>query len=119
MVQLLAGHDLNQDQSKYLDEISTHIEAYEDGQDFDFLKEPVAKEVKKKLGPEETLKALRWKENKKHVWLKPLFVDESYEPVEPDTPGAKRIGITDCCLVSNPCPRHLEMQKGEDFENFS
>jgi hypothetical protein len=62
--------------------------------------------------PEAILKALRWKEDMKivndfdeHVWLKPLFVD------------GKRIGITDCCFVSDPCPRHREMQKTEDFEN--
>ena len=62
------------------------------------------------------LEALRWKEDMQivndfdeHVWLKPLFVNEKYETVSPETPGARRIGITDCCLVSDPCERHRNM----------
>jgi len=51
--------------------------------------------------PKSTLDALRWKADMKvinyfggYVWLKPLIVKR------------KRIGITDCCFVSNPCQRH-------------
>lgn len=61
---------------------------------------------------EELLKALRWKEDMKivndfgeHVWLKPFIVN------------GKRIGITDCCFVSEPCPRHRKIQIEEDFVN--
>ena len=50
------------------------------------------------------LDALRWHEDMvvtndfdERVWLKPLIVD------------GKRIGITDCCFESDPCPRHREM----------
>lgn len=34
-----------------------------------------------------------------HVWLKPSY--------HPET--GKRIGITDCCLVSNPCEHHARV----------
>ncbi len=59
-----------------------------------------------------TLENLRWKEDMDiinhfgdHVWLKPLFVD------------GKRVGITDCCFVSNPCPRHKNMKPTYDKGN--
>lgn len=74
--------------------------------------------------PEEVLKGLRWEEDMKivndfdeHVWLKPLYVDADHNAVDPDTPGTRRLGITDCCFVSDPCPKHREMQQREDFEN--
>jgi len=54
--------------------------------------------------PESILRSLRWKEDMKvlnafgeHVWLKPLLVD------------GKRIGITDCCFVSDPCDHHKKI----------
>jgi hypothetical protein len=50
---------------------------------------------------QKTLDDLRWKEDMavtnpfgEEVWLKPLIVN------------GERIGITDCCFVSDPCPRH-------------
>jgi len=50
------------------------------------------------------LDAMRWHADMvvtndfdERVWLKPLIVD------------GKRIGITDCCFETNPCPRHREM----------
>ena len=46
--------------------------------------------------------ALRWREDMavvnpfgEHVWLCPCYDSEG-----------KRIGITDCCLVSEPCEHH-------------
>jgi hypothetical protein len=51
----------------------------------------------------ETLASLRWKEDMsvinsfgEHVWLKSLF----------NAIGTK-VGVTDCCLFSTPCQRHL------------
>lgn len=61
------------------------------------------------LKAEDILAALRWKADMKivndfgeHVWLKPLIVND------------KRIGITDCCFVDNPCERHAKLQQEED-----
>lgn len=52
--------------------------------------------------PAATLAKLRWREDMavinpfgEHVWLKPCY----------DANGA-RIGVTDCCSVDDPCPRH-------------
>ena len=60
--------------------------------------------------------ALAWKEDMQivnpfgeHVWLKPHFVNERFTPVDPSTPGARRIGIIDCCFVDAPCARHQNM----------
>lgn len=51
------------------------------------------------------LNDLRWKEdmvitnyNNERAWLKPCLDD-----------SGKRIGITDCCLESDPCDRHSTM----------
>jgi hypothetical protein len=58
--------------------------------------------------PEEAatlLDALRWHEDMvvtndfdERMWLKPLIVN------------GKRIGITDCCFESDPCPRHRALR---------
>jgi len=52
------------------------------------------------------LQSLRWKEDMKvknhfgdFVWLKPLYVK------------GKRVGITDCCDVKDPCSRHKSMHE--------
>lgn len=57
------------------------------------------------------LNSLRWKEDMciyndfgEHVWLKPCFLD------------GVRIGITDCCFASHPCPHHREAQGPESSE---
>lgn len=71
--------------------------------------------------PKSLLESLRWKEDIKvtnrfgeHVWLKSLFVDEHFRSVDPETTDANKIGITDCCRVDQPCPRHKAMQEHED-----
>ena len=68
---------------------------------------------------ERTLEGLRWKADMlvtndfgERVWLKPLFVDEHYRTVDENTPGARRIGITDCCFENAPCYRHKKMMQG-------
>lgn len=48
-----------------------------------------------------------------YVWLKELYVNDKYEPI--DDKNGKRIGITDCCFVSNPCKKHKKMQKIENI----
>jgi len=55
-----------------------------------------------KFDPAATLDKLRWREDMavtnpfgEEVWLKPAY----------DAAG-ERIGITDCCQVDEPCPRH-------------
>lgn len=55
--------------------------------------------------PAATLEKLRWHEDMavynpfgEHVWLRACY----------DASG-KRIGITDCCPVSEPCPLHAAM----------
>ncbi len=60
--------------------------------------------------PLSVLNSLRWSVDQKvfncfdeHVWLGPCF----------DRDG-KRIGITDCCFVEDPCERHRAMQDDED-----
>jgi len=67
------------------------------------------------------IEALSWKEDMQivndfdeHVWLKPLFVNENFTPVDPSTPGARRIGITDCCFVNTPCARHQNLSSKPD-----
>lgn len=57
---------------------------------------------------EKLLRSLRLKADQKwinhfdeHVWLKPCVVD------------GVRIGITECCFVESPCPRHAEIGKQE------
>lgn len=64
--------------------------------------------------PASLIDELRWKADQavvndfgEHVWLKPLFVDEKFNEV-PEGKG-KRIGITDCCFVAEPCPRHKQI----------
>lgn len=72
--------------------------------------------------PAQALEGFRWHEDMKvvnafgeHVWLKPLFHSpDDQSKVDPDFPGAKRVGITDCCFVEDPCPRHRRMQEQED-----
>jgi hypothetical protein len=61
------------------------------------------------LKPEDVLAALRWHDDMKvvndfgeHVWLKPYIKN------------GKRIGITDCCFVDNPCEHHAKLQQEED-----
>lgn len=51
-----------------------------------------------------TLKDLRWEEDMvitndegERVWLKPCYID------------GKRVGITDCCLESDPCDYHKKL----------
>ena len=60
--------------------------------------------------PDSILRDLRWKEDMKvinpfgeHVWLKPYVKN------------GQRIGITDCCFVSEPCSHHKTMQHCEDL----
>jgi len=62
------------------------------------------------------LQAMRWREDMivvndfgERVWLKALFVDRDYNTVSPETPGARRLGITDCCCAAFPCERHRTM----------
>lgn len=59
-----------------------------------------------RLTAEETLASLRWEANTvvtnpmgDKVWLKSCFLE------------GKRIGITDCCFVDDPCSRHQEKQR--------
>jgi len=55
--------------------------------------------------PKKILEKLRWRADMKvwnhegeYVWLKPHMNE-----------AGKRIGITDCCLVSAPCKRHADV----------
>ena len=55
--------------------------------------------------PESVLRSLRWKEDTKvitpfgeHVWLKPCY-----------NAVGKRIGITECCFVNDPCEHHKKV----------
>lgn len=52
----------------------------------------------------ELLDSLRWTEDMvitnyegERVWLKPCYID------------GKRVGITDCCLESDPCDYHKKL----------
>ena len=73
------------------------------------------------MNPEQAeakLHQLRWEEDTKvvnhfgeHVWLKALFVNVEYESVDPRIPGARRIGITECCSVAASCTRHRELEE--------
>lgn len=72
--------------------------------------------MKRPEGPKDTvitpedaphiLKALRWKEDMhvvndfgEHVYLRPCILN------------GVRVGITDCCVFDDPCPRHKRMQR--------
>ena len=70
--------------------------------------------------PDSIIRDLRWREDMKvinpfgeHIWLKPLFVDGSFNSVEPQAPDAHRIGITDCCFVASPCLYHARMERNQ------
>ena len=65
------------------------------------MSSPVERMTIRPQDAEEILSMLRWKEDMtvinpfgEYVWLKPCLS------------GGKRIGITDCCEVKDPCSRH-------------
>lgn len=66
--------------------------------------------IKTKEDAQRILDTLRWREdmivmnyNGSLVWLDPCYDEEG-----------KRIGITDCCFVVQPCDHHRALQQKED-----
>lgn len=71
------------------------------------ISKKVVESLTRNIKPDEAAKlrdSLRWTEDRKiynhfgdHVWLKALSVD------------GKRVGITECCFVSDPCEHHKRL----------